>query len=349
VDIPIKNFFMHQCPQTSKFPWEWGHDVFNIVEEQLLDSGLLQKDFSFHDEFSYERIGNKMKSLPDMLTCFDDLYLSPRNGIWLTKSSNTIAFRAKTFEIYGEPKGMIDTSNGNVLELQRDSTKLEWRPLYCANYAGHSKMPKRKTKARIKIFQRTQTENTRSFINLQEVIDLAQLYTTVPVEVVTVNKTSSIKEQIRLFNSFDVLISPHGSHLANGIFTMKPNQKAIIEVVSFAFDRVFYSNYNAHLGLGGYYMSTGHLTPLQNHTRGTHCRFFSKFDFDRIHCKTITHKYPLQNNIEQTILECPANYDTRPCDTLVDIDILRRNLNDIFDKNLCRDGLKIQNADKYNT
>lgn len=88
-----------------------------------------------------------------------------------------------------------------------------------------SKLPARKTNARIKIFQRTQTENLRAFINVDEVMALAQEYTTVPVEIVTVNKSSSIKDQIILFNSFDVMLTPHGSHLANGIFTMKPNSK----------------------------------------------------------------------------------------------------------------------------
>lgn len=56
-------------------------------------------------------------------------------------------------------------------------------------------------------------------------VALAQEYTTVPVEIITVNGTTSFLDQIRIFNSFDVLITPHGSHLANGLFTMKPNSK----------------------------------------------------------------------------------------------------------------------------
>ena len=99
---------MHQCPQTSKYPWEWGHDVFEVVEGQLVDSGILKKGFSFHDEFSYERTGPGKKNQPSRLTCFDDLYISQRIGVWLTKSYNTIAFRTKTFELYGEPRGMVD-------------------------------------------------------------------------------------------------------------------------------------------------------------------------------------------------------------------------------------------------
>ena len=123
---------------------------------------------------------------------------------------------------------------------------------------------------------------------------------------------------------------------------MKPNNKAVIEGVSYAFDRVFYANYNSRLGFGGYYMSTGHLTPEQPHARGKHCKFRNKSDFNGIHCKYITHSYPESNNIKQTILECPEGYDTRPCDTLVDVKILKKNLIDIFDSNLCRYGLKSQ-------
>jgi capsular polysaccharide biosynthesis protein len=83
----------------------------------------------------------------------------------------------------------------------------------------------------------------RRFTNLDEVVRLAQKFTSVTVDVVTVNASTTVTEQIRLFNGFDILITPHGSHLANGIFTMHPGRKALIEVVPFAFDRVFYSNF----------------------------------------------------------------------------------------------------------
>ena len=93
------------------------------------------------------------------------------------------------------------------------------------------------------------------------------------MQVVTVNASTSVTEQIRLFNNFDVLITPHGSHLANGIFSMHPGAKALIEIVPFAFDRVFYSNFVPNLGFAHYIMSTGHLTPQQEMSDGKHCLF----------------------------------------------------------------------------
>ena len=101
----------------------------------------------------------------------------------------------------------------------------------------------------------------RRFLNLPDVVRLAQTYTDVPVKVVTVNETTSVPEQIRMFNQFDVLITSHGSHLANGIFTAFPENKAVIEINPWSFDSVFYGNFNHWLGYSDYIMSNGHTTP----------------------------------------------------------------------------------------
>ena len=50
----------------------------------------------------------------------------------------------------------------------------------------------------------------RRFLNLGEVVQLAQSYSSVPVEIVTVNESTLVAEQIRIFNSFDILITSHG-------------------------------------------------------------------------------------------------------------------------------------------
>lgn len=63
-------------------------------------------------------------------------------------------------------------------------------PSYCVG--GPSGQPN----PRIKIFQRTLVKNLRAFVNLQEVIKLAELYTSKPVEVFTVNASTSIAEQV---------------------------------------------------------------------------------------------------------------------------------------------------------
>ena len=205
------------------------------------------------------------------------------------------------------------------------------------------------TSARIKIFQRSATVMLRKFTNLNDVVKLAQSYTTIPVEVITINETSSIQEQIRLFNSFDVLITSHGSHLANGLFTMEPERKAVIEVVSFVFDSVFYGNFNHWLGFADYMMSSGHLTPGapangRSFYFGDLCPFQKREDFDHYNCSdnhlSLTDskltQYP--NKLPQTWKICNEHFQTRACDTLVDLDILKKHLDQLFSSRLCRPG-----------
>ena len=254
--------------------------------------------------------------------------MSASVGTWFSKPVNAVSFRKKMLNKYGEPK----TAKDEVVDDAVASTK---KKKYCGNYYGHKLIAKsinRKTDARIVIFQRTKTRNLRAFINIYEVKALAQEFTTIPVQVITVNADTTTEDQIRVFNSFDVMLTPHGSHLTNGVFTVHPNDKAVVEIESFAFDRVFYANYNAHLGYGAYILSTGHLTPKQAHTHDKECYFDTIEKFRSLQCKNTTHSYPKQNDITQSFLECPVDYNTKECDTLVNLDILRANLNLIFDK-----------------
>jgi hypothetical protein len=225
----------------------------------------------------------------------------------------------------GEPASVL-TKPETIAETQ----PLTSRPGYC----GASDKRKIKTNARILIFQRTATSNLRKFLNLPDVINLAQSFTTIPVQVLTVNSSTTVEDQIRAFNSFDLLITPHGSHLANGIFTASPSSKGIIEVVPFAFDRVFYSNFNAHLGFGHYILSTGHLTPKQKNTRANHCIFDNVGVFTKLACKNVTHSYPQRS--PQIFRDCEAKYHTRMCDTLVNIDNLKQSITDMFNNSLCK-------------
>jgi hypothetical protein len=183
----------------------------------------------------------------------------------------------------------------------------------------------------------------RKFTNLDDVVKLAQEYTTVPVEVVTVNESTTVQEQIRLFNSFDVLITSHGSHLANGLFTMFPETKGVVEVVSFVFDSVFNGNYNHWLGFADYIMSSGHLTPgapaVKSFYFGDSCPFQTNEDFIKHNCNdTVQDLKQFKKKIKQTWKICHDHLQTRTCNTWVNTTILRSHLDTLFDQSLCRIG-----------
>ena len=248
ISLPFRQMYMHQCADPFSTKWLWGSTLFDIVARQMIANNIINAGTKY---ISTGYISSKEKP-EKYFHCFEDIYLSRRNGIWLQLPFNHVSFRKDAAAVTGEPVDAITKPESEIDTLPIGSDQL-----FCPSHSS------KVSTARIKIFQRSGTKFLRKFLNIVEVIVLAQSYTSVPVEVVTVNDTSSIKDQIRLFNSFDILITSHGSHLANGVFTMNPSRKAVIEVVPFAFDRVFYGNYN-YLGFAYYMMSTGHTTPNQS-------------------------------------------------------------------------------------
>ena len=110
---------------------------------------------------------------------------------------------------------------------------------------------------RVAIFQRVDGKWGRRFIlNVERAVAVAQAYVSFPVRVITVTSQTPVLEQARLFQTFDVLISAHGSHLANMIYA---NEHAVIielQAVPGAADTSFRSN--ALRVVGGHLMSYGH-------------------------------------------------------------------------------------------
>lgn len=342
--VPMKQLYLHQCANPSETNWKWGQNMYGLVSNQMVESGLLDLKFIFYNDDGYEP--RSVKGERFELTCFEDIYASTRVGVWMQQFDVLIKFRRDAAKVYGEPSealshpeiademgawGAGDRSEyGEQTRIQNEDVLIEnfeekKRQSYCLSDG--------KSAARIKIFQRSATNSLRKFININEVVRLAQDYTTERVEIVSVNASTSIAEQIRFFNEFDLLITPHGSHLANGIFTVRPQNKAVIEIVPYAFDKVFYSNYIPALGFAHYIISTGHLTPSQRNTGGDRCVFKSANTFDELSCKKIPHAYP--GKYPQKMMECPTRYHTRMCDTFVQIPLLKMELDTLFNKVLC--------------
>ena len=71
----------------------------------------------------------------------------------------------------------------------------------------------------------------RRFVNLAQVIELVQTFN-VSLANITVTSDMELIEIFETFNSFDILITPIGSHQANLLFTQLRRKVAIIEVVS---------------------------------------------------------------------------------------------------------------------
>lgn len=325
--LPISQFYLHQCPNPFLTDWKWGENILTIIRDQVDQASIFSKDNPrFFNDDGYLK-HNKSKPFYK-LTCFEDVYLSQRTGIWMQKSPNLLEFRKDSAKIIGEPAEAL-TIPEKLEDFHEYGTPMRNQP-YCHNPGTGRPFP------RIRVFQRSGTKSLRKFVNLPEVIQLLQEFSDRPVVVITANATTSIAEQIRLFNQFDVLVTPHGSHLANGIFTMRPGGKAVVEVVPYAFDKVFYSNYNSHLEFGHYMFSTGHLTPQQEATNGTHCYFSSPERFQHLNASCSITRHSVPHKVDHHFLVCNNIFQPRMCDTWVNVTILRNSMLELFNHTLCR-------------
>ena len=256
--------------------------------------------------------------------------------------SNMILLRSEAAKMTGEP--------ANALSLTEIPSKIPAEGYY-QSYCVDPKDPINKgalSKAKIKIFQRSGTLTPRSILNIKDVVKVVQEYTTYPVEVVTTTEKVSIRDQIKLFNSFDVLVTVHGSHLTNGLFSMHPHTKAVLELGSFVYDPIFHKNYVYNLNFAEYVISSGHLTPSisainsPDITKSHHCYFREYNDFSKKNCK-LERKYDpaIPSKVAQMWWICPLNLHTRHCDTIVNTTILRDHLNLLFKNSLCRKKLNV--------
>ena len=333
VSMPFNYLFMHQCANPTMSGWKWGSRVWETVMDRADKANVFVKNTTKIIDVGYKADRGEMY-------CFDDVYTSIRMGWWMHGTANQIAFRKDLALRVGEPE---ESLRPGFAEELIDRNAPVFRQAYCppaidgirTNQASIMSTGVKST-ARIKIFQRSNTRNLRKFINLRDVVDLVQTYTSIPVEVVTANESTSMAEQIRMFNSFDILITSHGSHLTNGLFTIHPHNKAVIEVVASKFDAVFYSNYNYALGFADYIFSTGHLTPEPSsdpRSGGRMCPFPTDSDFREKNCTLEQHAYP--NQIVQTWTICAPRWQTRFCNLQVKLDILKNDLDVLFGLGLC--------------
>ena len=270
----FKNMAFHQCPSlmgmlAQPSSWPWGKHVFIAATKFWTETKLWK---SLEATNIVELYGDG----PDW-TCFDDIFFNPTYG-WYTPgpklhASWVAALREEM--ITKSPKSLQDSSVPVRASMRAHQPGRGKQPLQM-----HFMMPKklrlnawaraheREAAAsfkkrcavgslRIVVFQRTQGTALRRFRNLDAVRAMLAEHTSHPVDVVTVTASTPVQDQARLFaDGFDLLVAPHGSHLANMVLC-DPARTAIIEVVPSVFEVSWHHNAQK-MGFRSYITSTGH-------------------------------------------------------------------------------------------
>jgi hypothetical protein len=122
-----------------------------IIRDQLDEASIFAKDNPrFFNDDGYQ-MHNKSKPFYK-LTCFEDMYLSQRTGIWMQKSPNLLEFRKDSAKIIGEPAEAL-----KVPEVEEDFHAYG-TPMRNQSYC-HDPMTGRPS-PRIHVFQRTGEPST---------------------------------------------------------------------------------------------------------------------------------------------------------------------------------------------
>jgi hypothetical protein len=224
---PFDSLAFHQCASYDRVVrqglWPWGKVVFEAATRDWLAAGLWKGP-------DQVRVVELNFGDPKW-TCFEDLVLETQYGNWFPATPYAPKWQHSLLESVGLRD---DNSVADVGLAKR-----------CAS-----------NRLRIHIFKRTEGRGLREFVNLDEVMALAQTFTSLPIEVVTINSTTPVQDQATLFRAFDLLITSHGSQIANIIFT-DPERTGIIEVLPVVRDRAFANNAR-NAGFLSYIVSTGH-------------------------------------------------------------------------------------------
>ncbi len=227
---------LHQCPSLLGMlhnnSWPWGRVVFNAATQEWLEAGLWNSIES-----------TSIRELPQNThdwVCFDTLFYEVSYGMFVPGPKH---HRAWTEALLRALPGTRIASETPAQEFDNIRSR-------CGKGA-----------IRIQVFQRQGGSSLRTFVNLDDVVQLLQNYTSLPVSVVTTDLSTPVEDQARLFRSVDLLVTPHGSHLVNLIFS-EPQSTAVVEVVAAMYDRVFEIEAKA-MNISSYLTSTGHM-PVQS-------------------------------------------------------------------------------------
>jgi hypothetical protein len=290
---------LHQCASHDRLTddsWELGTFLWKVGLTHWGRTGL----WGSGETYSVVDLSNEGQNW----VCFEELYVDRR------------------YRGMGPPREFISSWKHDLLTAakiyeEKDGKKSDGFQTRCET-----------SHLRIHIFQRTPGDGKsgdRAFSNLNEVKELLQRYTEEPVKILTVHSGLSVYEQSKVFRSFDILVTPHGSHLMNMLF--EPERTGIIEVAPTNHDNVF-SHGSRHLGIWSYITSTGH-HPVRTNSTIASCDTQSFEKHLNAYCK--------YDSKDGEGWLCPREWSFKwvVCDVKVNITSLRKQLEKTLSK-LCK-------------
>jgi hypothetical protein len=253
----VDSLIFQQCMQNAPDEWDWGKGVWAILES-------LGKDSQFWSPEAVDTVTlgapsnssapyGRLPSAHDPVVCAKRVTMERRWGkTYLGGNVAGIVGRWRSridwwiSKLPKVAKAMKRHAKEAQIEAQEKAT------LSPLKVVGDCKLLCTKG-LRVAVLQRT--EEQPALHNVDELGALVSEYTREPLQMLVVNDKMSFDEQVAIFRSFDVLISPPTPLLTNAMFAAK--NSVIIEVQSAAYDTM--SMQNGKNFVLSFLRSSGHL------------------------------------------------------------------------------------------
>ena len=270
-------------------PWGWAIGVWKLIEAKGRQSNLWDPDGvnsivlgGAHasrtlsrsrgpvvpSSPSRERGTTGLPTAHETVICAEDVYLEPRSVAQYLGANKPSIISAWRRHLARSVSGKIQ--DGSSPSSPSASSAVASAP-FVVSPSTHGSMESRANTSaitancsaalRVALWRRGASAfGSRRLINVQQISEIVSTYTTVPLLVLSASASTPFKAQIELFQSFDILISPHGSQLTNMLFA-RPSA-IFIEVVAMhnddapcrngrAFAKAWIMAYGRHLPMRG--------------------------------------------------------------------------------------------------
>jgi hypothetical protein len=213
----------HQCPVPW---WPWAQLVDSLINKHAVLSGTI--NITLAGDINEARIfvpgSRKMLANPmpnDVVICGERVFQEPFSVAKYFGSNNPTVIKKWQDWLTKQQRNHVPNS------LVKNQLAGE-RGLTCPR------------NLRFAMWKRTEGSALRLLTNENDIRHLVGEFSDHPLSIVTANANTPPEEQISVFRSFDILITPHGSHLANMIFARR--HSVFIEVAAVFYDEAPLTN-----------------------------------------------------------------------------------------------------------
>ena len=262
LSYPYSMVLYHQCsPSTG---WSWAEKMEDIIWEDAVHNGAVPDNevkLRWGDAINISNGAIPDKTRARLFLPFvanDDLGNHYRSGAIIC--GKTVYQEVSTGGLYFGQNYQEDITRWRETLRQKGLTKkeknLKEQPLTKTSIPDSRTNYDEKCaqELRFAMWKRFEGSSLRRFINADEVEQLLLEKFRSPLSILSVNSSTSFEDQVSIFQSFDVLITCHGSHLTNMIFT--PPDTALIELQAVPYD--FGPFYNGKSFVQKWILSFGH-------------------------------------------------------------------------------------------